>query len=115
MFGDLGVFQINAAEGVQLSKDQLKELIRSANTPADHQKLAAYYRDEANKLEAEATEHQELAKAYRNRTDAVAQKHPMSSKTAGHCDYFAKSVREAAKADRALAAEHDLMAQDAGK
>ena len=110
-----GVSQMTAAESVQLSKSQLKELIRSAKTPGDHQKLAEYYRAEADKLEVEAKEHEELAAAYRSRTDAVAQKHTMSGKTAGHCDYFAKSVREAAKADRQLAAEHELMAKGAQK
>lgn len=109
------ISQMTAAEAVQLSKDQVKELIGSAKTPGDHQKLAAYYRYEADKLEAEAKDHEELANAYRSRTDAVAQKHMMSGKTAGHCDYFAKSVREAAKADRELATEHELMAKDAGK
>ena len=110
-----GISQMTAAESVQLSKSQLKELIRSAKTPGDHQKLAEYYRAEADKLEVEAKEHEELAAAYRSRTDAVAQKHTMSGKTAGHCDYFAKSVREAAKADRQLAAEHELMAKGAQK
>jgi hypothetical protein len=110
-----GISQITAVEPVQLSRGQVKELIGSAKTPADHEQLAAYYRGEADKLEAEAKDHEELANAYRGRTDAVAQKHPMSGKTAGHCDYFAKSVREAAKADRALAAEHDLMAKGAAK
>jgi hypothetical protein len=110
-----GISQMTAAEGVQLTRDQVKELIGSAKTPGDHQKLAAYYRAEADKLEAEAKDHEELATAYRSRTDALAQKHPMSAKTAGHCDYFAKSVREAAKADRELAAEHELMAKGAQK
>jgi hypothetical protein len=110
-----GISQIIAAETVQLSKDQVKELIGSAKTAGDHQKLAAYYRGEADKLEAEAKDHEELATAYRNRTDAVAQKHTMSGKTAGHCDHFAKSVREAAKADRELAVEHELMAKGTGK
>lgn len=110
-----GISQMMGAEAVQLSKDQVKELIGSAKTPGDHQKLAAFYRGEADKLEAEAKEHEELATAYRSRTDAVAQKHTMSGKTAGHCDYFAKSVREAAKADRELAAEHELMAKGANK
>ena len=110
-----GISQMTAAEAGQLSKDQVKELIASAKTTGDHQKLAGYYRGEAEKLEAEAKDHEELANAYRGRADAVAQKHTMSAKTAGHCDYFAKSVREAAKADRELAAEHELMAKGAAK
>jgi len=110
-----GAVQMSAEETVQMSKDQLKELIGSAKTSADHQKLAAYYNTEADRLEAEAKDHEELAGVYRKHTDAVAQKHTMSGKTAGHCDYFAKSVREAAKADRAIAAEHQAMAKLAEK
>jgi hypothetical protein len=110
-----GISQMTAAEVVQLSKDQVKEMIASAKTAGDHQKLAAYYRNEADKLEAEAKDHVDLANTYRSSTNAVAGKHTMSGKTAGHCDYFAKSVREAAKADRALAVEHELMAKGAAK
>jgi hypothetical protein len=113
LFG--GVSLMSAAEQVQMSKDQVKELIGSAKTSGDHHKLAAYYSGEADKLEVEAKDHEELAGAYRVSTDPVSQKHVMSAKTAGHCDYFAKSVREAAKADRELAAEHESMAKAAGK
>jgi hypothetical protein len=110
-----GASRAKAADAPQISNDQLKELVASAKTPEDHRKLAAYYRAEADSLEAEAKEHEDLAGAYRKRTDPVAEKHAMSGKTAGHCDYFAKSVREAAKADRQLAAEHELMAKGANK
>jgi hypothetical protein len=113
LFG--GVSLMSAAEQVQKSKDQVKELIGSAKTSADHRKLAAYYTGEADNLEVEARDHEELAGACRVKTDAVSQKHVMSAKTASHCDYFAKSVREAATADRELAAEHESMAKAAGK
>ena len=110
-----GVSPAKGAEPVQLSKDQVKALITSAKTADDHQKLAAYYRGEADRLEAEAKDHDELAAAYRSQQDAMGIKHPMSGKTASHCDYFAKSVRQAAKAARQLASEHELMAKGAGK
>src|SRR5947209_1908326 len=105
------VLQTTAAESVQLSKRQVQELAATAKTPDDHLKLAAYFNREADVLEAEAREHEELANTYRGRGDSVGSKGSMSGKTAGHCDYFAKSVREAAKADREIAAEHAVMAK----
>ncbi len=108
-----GLYRVRAAEAPQISRDQLKELISTARTPDDHEKIARYYRAEADRLEAEATEHEELAAIYRRKKDAIAEKHPMSGRTAAHCDYFAKSMREAAKADRQLAADHESMAKQA--
>lgn len=63
------------------------------------------------------TEHEELAKKYRNgpTSQGLAMKHPMSGRTAAHCEYFAKSTREAARAARGLAAAHEQMAKDASK
>ena len=95
----LPVMRAGALQAV-VTDDNLDQMIASAKTPEDHQKLAAYYLAEAGTLEAEAKDHEELATTYRKRTDAAGVKHPMSGKTAAHCDYFAKSVREAAKADR---------------
>jgi hypothetical protein len=43
----------------------------------------------------------------------MAVKHPMSGRTAEHCEYFAKSAREAAKAARELAGAHEQMAKEA--
>jgi hypothetical protein len=74
-----------------------------------------YFNSEADRFEAEAVEHEGLANAHRIKTDALAEKHTMSGNTAGHCDYFAKSARVKAKADRDLAAQHELMAEGPAK
>ena len=57
----------------------------------------------------------ELAAAYRKSStwQASAAKGPMRPDTPAHCEYFAKSVREAANAAREMAAEHEQMAKDA--
>lgn len=106
---------LNAAEPKRLTKTEVKALIANAQTPDDHLQLARYYRSEAARLEAEAKDHDELAAAYRqsSTSHAAAMKNPMASNTAAHCEYFAKSMREAAKADRDLAAEHEQMAKEA--
>lgn len=57
-------------------------------------------------MDAEAAEHEELAKQYTNSPGVHEQKHPMSGKTAAHCKYFAQAARKAAAEDRALAVSH---------
>ena len=44
-------------------------------------------------------------------SEAAAMKNPMAPNTVAHCEYFAKSVREAANAARELAASHEQMAK----
>jgi hypothetical protein len=64
--------------------------------PADHRKIAQYFNDEADRLDAEAKDHLDLAVIYRANPTPEERKLPMSGRTAGHCDYFAKVAREAA-------------------
>ena len=98
-----------------ISKAEAKELIAKASTPEDHHRLAAYFTQKAETMEAEAVEHEELAKEYFNNPGIHAMKHPMSGNTAGHCKYFAQAARKAAAEDRALAAAHEAMAKNPGK
>lgn len=104
----------HSAQPKQLSKKQVVELITTAKSPEDHLQLARYYKAEADRLEVEGKDHDELAAAYRKSTtsQASAMKNPMSPNTAAHCEYFAKSVREAAHAARELATSHEQMAKD---
>ena len=55
--------QMKAAD--QLTKKQAKALAATAKTPADHMRLAAYYKLEADRLDAEAKDHDDLAQVYR--------------------------------------------------
>jgi hypothetical protein len=100
---------------VNLTSAELKELIRNAKEPADHQKIAQYFNQEADRLEAEAKDHVDLAAIYRGNPTLDESKHPMSGRTAGHCDYFSKVAREAARADRQLAAAHAGLAKTTQK
>ena len=111
----LSVPQLHAAAPKHLSKTEVKALIANAKTPEDHSQLARHYRSEADRLEVEAKDHDELAAAYResSSSQAAAMKNPMAGNTVAHCEYFAKSDREAAKAARELAAEHEQMAKQA--
>jgi ATP:corrinoid adenosyltransferase len=111
-----GVAGLTAAETVHLSKQQVKQLVATAETPAEHMKLAAYFNQEADKLDAEAKYHEGLASVYRSNPAALGTKNRAAGEGgAMHCDNFAKSMRGAATEDRALAAEHEQMAKEATK
>ena len=97
------------ASGLLTSK-QVKELVANAKTPADHMKLNKHFLALAAKYEAESTDHVDLAKVYRKNPGASETKRPLAPDTAAHCDRFAEVTRDAAKAARDLAADHERMA-----
>jgi hypothetical protein len=104
--------QLAAAKvGDLLSKAELKALVAKAETPADHMKLSRHYSAKAEQLEAEAKEHEELAKEYKGHVTVHGLKHPMSGQTAEHCELFAQQFAKAAKEARAMAAAHENMAK----
>jgi hypothetical protein len=107
--------QMTAAE---LTKKQAHSLAATAKTPADHMKLAAYFKLEADRLDAQASDHEDLAKQYRlNPVTMGGGKSGGNTqgRTFEHCEAIAKSLREAANATRDLASEHEQMAKDASK
>jgi hypothetical protein len=95
----------------KLTKSQVMSLIQTAKTPADHMKLAKYYRYEANRLEADVKEHEEMASAY----DKNPMAHPIpKGQTLGdHCRNLVKYYGEGVKDANEMAAMHDEMAKSA--
>jgi hypothetical protein len=107
--------QIGSAQSEKhLSKKELKSLIAGAKTKADHERLAAYYRSETERLQAEAKEHEEMAEVYHRNPPMLASKHPMAVGE-GHCLYVAERLKEAANKTQALAAMHDKLAEESGQ
>lgn len=100
------------ATGKTLSKKQLKDLVATAKTAADHRKLAEYYRAAAAKHEAEAKEHVELAAKYRANPTASETKRPGAPDTASHCLTFAEHCRKQAAIMSEMAAMHEEMAKN---
>jgi hypothetical protein len=102
-----------------IASKRVKALIASAKTPQDHLKLAAYFTQEADRLDADAKVHQELAEGYQqnpNTTGGGKQSGTGSIfRTAEHCDSAAKSLRDAARSLREPAGEHQRMAKDVAK
>ena len=93
-----------------LTSKQVKALIATANTPADHVKLQRHFLAVAAKYEADANEHAAEAQAYRKNPSFMESKNPVGPGTAAHCDRFAQLDREAAKEARDLASAHEHMA-----
>jgi hypothetical protein len=95
---------------VTLSKKQLKDLITNAREPGDHLKLAAYYRQESQRLRQDAKEHQEWADIYAKGPAGPAAKNPQIN-GAVHCGNWAKLEAEEAKEAQELATMHENMAK----
>lgn len=107
----------SAATAKTMTSKEAKALIATAKTPEDHAKLAQYFTAEADRLETDAKEHDEMVEAYRKNpmTQMRAEKTPGAVGTIEHCKFLAKSFREAAKSAREMAAEHEQMGKNAGK
>lgn len=99
-----------AVEQEKLTPKELKTLIASAKTPADHQRIAAHYRAEARNLEAKQREHEEeLAEYYKN-TSRYPSKYPTMG---DHCRSLATYYKIAAHQAAVLAEMHEQLALDA--
>lgn len=94
-----------------LSKQQLNTLIATAKTPADHQRLAQYYKAKAQDYLAQAKEHEAMLAAYKANSSLSTNKNQAS--TIGHCEYFVKTFEALADNSEQLAALHERMAKDA--
>ena len=99
-----------------LSKKELKVLLKSAKTPAEHLSVAAYYRQEAQQLNASSKQHSELAVTYAKNPPfpAMEAKHGDAfGQGANHCRKWAKLDAEQAEKATTLAGLHEDMARKA--
>ncbi len=113
--GPLMLAQVASGQpsGKALSKKQLADLVATAKSAADHQKLAEHYRAAAAKHEEEAKEHTALAAKYKANPNASEVKRPGDPDTAAHCLTYAEHCRKAAKSMSEMAAMHEEMAKKA--
>ena len=94
-----------------LTSKQVKELIATGTTEADHMKLQKHFSAVAAEYDAKATEHAAEAAEYRKRpSNYWAAKGSAGPGTAVHCERFAQLERDAAKEARDLAKAHEHMA-----
>ena len=100
-----------APQQEKLSRQQLKWLISSAKPPADHERLAAHYRDEAERLKAKQREHEEeAAEYYKNPSRHPSPKYPTLGQ---HCRDLADYYGMAAQKALTMADMHGKMAREA--
>lgn len=90
-----------------LTQREVNRLAATAETRADHLKIAAYYTTKANWQDAQATGYEEAAATLRN---GPIVKNLMAPNTAPRYEFIATRLRDQAKSNRALAASHDEMA-----
>ena len=102
-----------------ISKKELKTLLATAKTPADQERLAAYYRNKAEHLRTKAQEFSAQADYLATQPSAIEGKCTRSFSKQGiscngmsHYRYFSKLYAQDAKDAEALAAKHDQLAQD---
>jgi hypothetical protein len=94
-----------------LSKHQLNTLIATAKTPAEHQRIADYYKAQAEDFLAQAKEHEEMIVAYR--ANPVLSDDKYLASTIHHCEYFVTTFKALADNSQELATLHERMAQEA--
>ena len=94
-----------------LTNKEVKQLIATASTPADHMRLATYFQLKAEKLESGAKEHAGMALHYRAHPTASETKLPGSAPTAAHCEWLSQDMAKAANQARTLAGDQRTMAQ----
>lgn len=91
----------------ELTNREAKKLAATAESRADHMRLAEYYGTRADKAEAQAAGYERAATTYR---ESPLPKNFMSPTTPGRYEFTAKGFREEAKSSRAIAASHERMA-----
>lgn len=81
-------------------------MIETADSPADHLKIAEYYEEQAVILDGKAEVYEAMVKAYEQRSKMPG--------LAYHSQKLAKEAKLSAEQYRAMAEEHKKMAQGAG-
>ena len=92
-----------------LTDKELVALLESATTSADHERLAAYYDQQAVELEAKAAKDTRTAAAYRR--PAPSPKIQTFPWAADHYDVIAQAAQKAALEARTMAEYHRLLAK----
>jgi hypothetical protein len=110
----LPVYSVAAESTPALNKKELKALVVTAKTPAEHRTIAAYYRQRAQALSNKSAEHSAMAEQFAKGPSTVESKHGISfGLGASHCRHFVKEYDEQAKEAATLAAYHEEMATKA--
>ena len=107
----LAVSTAVAGNSQTLTKKELKTLLATARTPADQQKLAAYYHEKARQLTAKAQDFTQHADLLAAQPASIGSKQGISCQCTSHHRYFSKRYAEEAKEAEDQAVQHEHLAQ----
>ncbi len=96
---------------VSQSKEHLSAMIANAKTPADHLKIAAYYRAQSESYLAESNEHAKMAADFAK--NPATNNDKVVRGTLNHCKYLAQSLKAKSQEAGRLAEQHEQMAKAA--
>jgi len=102
------VVRAAAETPASLSKKELKTM---SATPADQERLAAYYREKAEHLRAKAQEFAAQADYLATQPATVESKQGISCNCMSHYRYFSKLYLQEAKDAETLAAQHEQLSK----
>ena len=100
---------VQVAASHELTRKEAKKLAVAATSRADHRKLAAYYKNEADKLDGQAAGYEQAAATIRR---GPYVKNLMAPSTPGRYEFLAKGFRKEARSNRLLAADHERIANE---
>jgi hypothetical protein len=93
------------------NKEELKSALKTAKTPEDHRRIAAYFQEEAKHLREKAKQEQDTANYDSEHANNYPKKYPTPYQNAKHlADYYQYAADQAlAKAEK-----HSELAKEAG-
>ena len=100
---------------VAAEEQNIEQMVTAAKTPADHEAIAAFYREESTKLQKEADQHAAIAEQFTREAAGQAPWAGHHYEWANHCRAFADSLGKAAQEAQALAKIHENIAQSLAK
>ena len=97
----------------KISKKELKVLLATAKTPAEHRRLVAFYLQEAQRLSARSKYHEEMLALYGTSPVPYEGKFPYGTVGRSHCQKFIQFYAAQAQEAASSAARHEEMAKAA--
>jgi hypothetical protein len=108
LLGCTVVIRAAAETPESLSKKEMKTL---SATLANHERLAAYYREKAEQLRAKAQEFAAQADYLATQPATIESKQGISCNCTSHYRYFSKLFAQEAKSAETLAAQHEQLSK----
>ena len=102
----LALTGLQAATSAQAKPDfEISSSIKSATTSADHEKIAAYFEQEATDLDSKSALHREMKKTYQGGGHLRG----FNARMRAHCERLANLYKAAAIENREMAKSHLTM------